>query len=91
MIASIVTVGAVSTLMVLAALQGWVMLQVRGQQRRVQVRLTDLAQRRTVRVADSEEQERDRLFNALAGHPARPFEWPSSAGGGLPGRASGAG
>jgi thiol-disulfide isomerase/thioredoxin len=81
MIASIVAFGAACTLVVYAALQGWVLVQVRGQQRRMHIRLEDQARRLAARSANAAVRERSELLDRLAGQPARPFEAPALGGG----------
>jgi thiol-disulfide isomerase/thioredoxin len=83
MFASIVALGAACTLVVYAALQGWVLVQVRGQQRRMHSRLEDHASRLAARSANAVARERSDLLNALAGQAARPFDAAELGGGRL--------
>ena len=55
------------------ALHAWILVQVRGQQRRLGGRLDGLALRLTSPAADSAARERDKMLNALAGEAAPPF------------------
>jgi thiol-disulfide isomerase/thioredoxin len=76
MTASLIAVGALGLL----ALQGWIILHARAQQRRLGARLDALVQRLTAR-AEAAAQERARLLDALAGTAAPAFALAELGGG----------
>lgn len=77
LIAALIATGAVLAL----AMQGWVFSQVRGQQDRLWGRIDDLALRLNPPPVDDAAREYDRLYNALAGKIAPPFELMALGGG----------
>jgi thiol-disulfide isomerase/thioredoxin len=68
-------------LLAVAGLQGWLLLQVRGQQGRLHGRVDVLTRRLASHAADSDEREAHKRLNALAGQVAPAFEMTVLGGG----------